>query len=113
MTRSDVPAGGGPVLQLLASALQLWIRQQCQEVESLELKLHGSTIQLLRGRLEGVTLTAQRVVYRELSLERVQLTSAPIQVRMGGLLKGQGLQLEHPFAINGSVAFSGGGWSWP
>ena len=121
MTRSAGAASGGPVLQLLASGLQLWIRQQCQEVESLELQLHGSTIQLLRGRLEGVTLTAQRVVYRELRLERVQLTSAPIQVRMGGLLKGQGLQLENPFAINGSVALSGEGlelaltrppWAW-
>ena len=32
-----------PVLQLLASGLQFWIRQQCESVEQLELQLHGST----------------------------------------------------------------------
>lgn len=121
MTGSEAADRGGPVLQLLASGLQLWIRQQCQAVESLDLQLHGSSLQLLRGRLEGVTLEARRVTYQELSLERVQITSAPIQVRMGGLLKGQGLQLEHAFTISGSVAFSAEGlehaltrppWSW-
>lgn len=118
---TDPPAGASPMLSLLASGLQLWIRQQCEAVESLDLQLHGSTLQLLRGRLEGVTLEARRVVYRELSLESVRLTSAPIQVRMGSLLKGQGVRLEHPFAISGTVAFSSEGllhgltrppWGW-
>ena len=36
MSGSEAPADGGPVLQLLASALQLWIRQQCQAVDSLD-----------------------------------------------------------------------------
>lgn len=121
MSNSEAPADGGPVLQLLASALQLWIRQQCQAVESLDLHLHGSALQLLRGRLEGVTLVAHKVRYQDLCFERVQLRSAPIQVRMGRLLKGQGLELEHLFAITGVVAFTGEGlelvltrppWSW-
>ena len=42
-----------PVLKLLASGLQFWIRQQCESVDQLELQLHGSTLALLRGRLEG------------------------------------------------------------
>lgn len=41
------------MLQLLASGLQLWIRQQCEALDSLELQLHGSSLGLLRGRLEG------------------------------------------------------------
>lgn len=110
-----------PVLQLLASGLQLWIRQQCSAVDSLDLQLHGSVLQVLRGRLEGVSLEARGVVYQELQLERVRLTSTPIAVQMGGLLKGQGLGLEHPFQVSGTVAFSGEGlnqaltappWGW-
>ncbi|MCP9848411.1 DUF2993 domain-containing protein [Cyanobium sp. Morenito 9A2] len=109
------------MLQLLASGLQLWIRQQCQAVDGLELQLHGSAFQLLRGRLEGVSLVAQGVVYQQLVFERVELTSTPIRVQMGGLLKGQGLQLHEPFQIRGVVAFSGEGlnrsltsppWGW-
>ena len=55
-----------PVLQLLASGLQFWIRQQCESVEQLELQLHGSTLALLRGRLEGVSLVARKAVFSAL-----------------------------------------------
>jgi hypothetical protein len=101
----------GPVLQLLASGLQFWIRQQCQAVDSLELQLHGSTLGLLRGRLEGVSLVARRVVFNALEIELVELNSDAIQVQLGGLLRGQPLQLEHPFQVSGSVALSGPGLS--
>ena len=105
------PQPAGPVMQLLASGLQYWIRQQCEAVESLELQLHGSALALLRGRLEGVTLVARRVVFSSLDIEMVELRSAAIQVQVGKLLKGQALQLEHPFEIRGYAAFTGPGLS--
>ena len=102
-------AGNSPVLNLLASGLQLWIRQQCEVVESLELQLHGSALGLLRGRLEGVSLVARRVVYSSLEIEMVELRSSAIQVQLGNLLKGQALQLHHAFQIEGYVAFTAAG----
>ena len=38
-----------PVLNVLAGALRLWIRSQCDSLGSLELALNGSTWSLLRG----------------------------------------------------------------
>ena len=101
--------GSGPVLQLLASGLQFWIKQQCDAVDQLELQLHGSALQLLRGRLEGVTLVASGVEFAGLPLERVELRSGPIQLQTGLLLKGQAVTLDHPFAVRGQVLFSGRG----
>jgi hypothetical protein len=98
-----------PVLNLLASGLQLWVRQQCDAVESLELQLHGSALGLLRGRLEGVSLVARRVVYAALEIEMVELRSSAIQVQLGNLLKGQAVQLHHAFQIEGYVAFTAAG----
>jgi hypothetical protein len=98
--------GNGPVMQLLASGLQLWIRQQCQAIGSLDIQLEGSGLQLLRGRLAGVQLLARRVVYRDLHLELVELRSGPIQVHIGNLVKGHPLQLEHAFQIQGQVSFT-------
>ncbi len=103
------PLGSGPVLQLLASGLQFWIKQQCDAVDQLELQLHGSALQLLRGRLEGVTLVASGVEFAGLPMERVELRSGAIQLQTGLLLKGQGLKLDHPFAVRGQVLFSGTG----
>jgi hypothetical protein len=96
----------GPMMQVLASGLQLWIRQQCQAIGSLDIQLEGSALQLLRGRLTGVQLLARRVVYRDLHLELVELRSGPIQVHIGNLLKGQPLQLESAFQIQGQVSLT-------
>ena len=99
----------GPVMQLLASGLQLWVRQQCDAIESLEIQLEGSALGLLQGKLAGVSLMARRVSYQQLELELVQLTSSPIEVNIGKLLKGQPLQLQHPFSIRGQVGFTAEG----
>ena len=66
-------------MQLLARGLQLWVRQQCQSIDSLEIRLEGSPLQLLRGRLAGVRLLARRVVYQQFHLVLVELakTGAP------------------------------------
>ena len=52
---------------------------------------------------------ARRVSYQQLELELVQLTSSPIEVNIGKLLKGQPLQLQHPFTIRGQVGFTAEG----
>ena len=101
--------GPKPVMQLLATGLQLWIRQRCQSIDSLDIDLHGSALGLLRGRLEGVQLLARRAVYQHLPIEQVQLVSESIRVQMGNLLKGQPLMLEQPFAIAGQLSFTAGG----
>ena len=108
MSSSDDKAGG-PVMQLLASGLQLWVRQQCQAIGSLDIQLQGTGLQLLRGRLAGVQLLARRVVYKDLHFELVELSSGPIQVHSGNLLKGQPLQLERAFEIQGQVSFTADG----
>lgn len=110
MTAPDpVANGGGPLLQLIAAGLQLWIRNQCEAVESLDLQLHGTALQLLRGQLQGLTLMARRVVYQDLQIEQVQLSSGALQVRVGKLLRGQSFQLDHPLQVQGQVAFTADG----
>jgi hypothetical protein len=104
-------AAGGPVLRLLARGLELWLRQQCQAIEELQIQLEGSAAQLMRGRLDGVRLQARGVRFQELRFERVVLRSATMQVRMGALLRQQSLRLEHPFEISGTVVFSAEGLS--
>lgn len=101
----------GPLLGLVARGLELWLRQQCQMVSDLEIQLEGSMGELLRGQLQGVRLTARQVVFQNLRFERVELRSDPIQIRVGGLLRGQRLRLDHPFRVRGSVALTGEGLS--
>lgn len=102
---------GGPFLALLSKALELWLRRQCQEVDTLELQLEGAMAQWLQGNLQGVRLRARRVVFQNLSLEQVDLASEPILLKLPGLLRQQPLQLDQPFRVRGSVVFSEEGLS--
>lgn len=113
--------GSGPVLALLSRGLEFWVRQQCQTVDFLEIRLEGSALQLLRGRLEGVWVQARGVRYQDLELAEVRLRSEAMRVRMGALVRRQVLELENPFLVVGSIVFSGEGlnrslahpnWSW-
>lgn len=96
-------------MTLLANGLQFWLRQRCEVQGHLDLQLHGSALNLLRGRLDGVSLEARRVTYQELELELVDLRSGPLRVQMGNLLQGQPLQLDQPFGIEGLIHFTAEG----
>ncbi|MEX1322786.1 MAG: DUF2993 domain-containing protein [Synechococcaceae cyanobacterium] len=100
---------GGPVLRLLSAALQLWLRQQCERLDSLDIQLEGTAASLMQGRLAGVRVLARGVRYQNLHLELVDLTSGPLRVQMGSLWRGQGVQLQEPFRIRGLVSFTAAG----
>lgn len=110
----DNPDNGtteGPLLALVARALERWLRQQCQEVSHLEIQLEGSMGQLLRGHLQGVRLRARQVVFQSFRLDEVELSSDPIDFKVGGLLRGQSLRLDHPFRVRGVVRLTEDGLS--
>lgn len=97
----------GPVLQLLASGLQRWIRSQCDSVEDLNLSLQGSAFALLKGRLKGVTLQARRVQFQQLPLNRADLQSGELKASLRPGQPNQPVQLEEPFLVSGEVVLSG------
>ena len=97
----------GPLLQLLSNGLQLWIRSQCDDVGELKLNLQGSALQLLRGKLDGVSLTARKVSFQKLPLLRAELKTGALRAHINPSHPGQPIQLSHPFNIDGEVVLSG------
>lgn len=95
-----------PLLKLLSKALELWLRQQCEAVQSLEIELLGSGRELLRGRLAGVRVQARGVRYQRLELALVDLQVAALQLQLGQLWRGQPLQLPAEIPITGLVGFT-------
>ncbi len=95
----------------MARGLEFWLRQQCDAIEHLDIRMEGSAARLLRGKLEGVHLVARGVVFQQLEFEAVELRSEAIRLRMGPLLRRQTVELETPFRIQGEVAFTGEGLS--
>ncbi len=106
---SDAAGAGDPLLRLLAAGLQLWLRQQCEHLDSLELQLQGSAAALVRGRLAGVRARARGVRYQHLKLDLVDLSSGALRVQMGSLWRGQPVKLQEPFTVRGVVSFTTAG----
>ena len=104
---SESNASSGPLLQLLANGLNLWIRRQCDEVGDLNLVLNGSALQLLRGRLKGVELEGRLVTFQGLPIQRAELSSGPLNINLKPSQPGQLLQLQEPFQIQGSITMGG------
>ena len=97
----------GPALGVISQAIKLWLKSVCSQLEHLDLKLQGS-LWLLQGHLAGATVRAG-VVFQDLAIEQVELSSEPIDLDVGALLKGQPLQLRQSFAVKGWVQFSESG----
>ena len=97
--------GNGLLLQILSSCLQLWIRSHCSTAKKLQLTLQGTTLGLLSGQLEGVTLQAQKVIFQDLPISQARLCSEPIRFEFHPG-HSQTVQLEECFAIEGSVTLT-------
>ncbi len=100
-------SSSGPLLHLLSNGLQIWIRRQCDQVGELKLSLKGSALQLLRGKLDGVSLTARKVSFQKLPLLRAELKSGALQAHINPSNPGQPIQLVHSFDIDGEVVLNG------
>ncbi len=111
----------GPLLQLIAGGIKLWIRSRCDSIGELQLELHGSGLGLLRGHLRGAVLMARDVSFQGLPLQHADLRSGPIQVDVKLLQPGRMLSLQQPFVLQGEVTMTGRGlnqallkepWRW-
>ena len=96
-----------PLLQLISAGLRLWIRSRCEHVGDLDLTLQGSSLGLMRGRLQGAVLSARDVRFEGLPLQRAEISSGPIQVDLTWLRPGRMLALKEPFQVSGMVAMLG------
>ena len=96
-----------PLLQLISAGLGLWIRSRCDHVGDLDLTLQGSSLGLMRGRLQGAVLSARDVRFEGLPLQHAEISSGPIQVDLTWLRPGRMLALKEPFQVSGTVSMPG------
>ena len=104
---SDAAPSSGPILQLLANGLGVWIRRQCDEVGDLNLVLNGSALQLVRGKLQGVELNGRLITFQGLPIHHAQVKSGSLNLNVKPQQPSQILQLQDPFQLKGSVTMRG------
>lgn len=91
------------ISKVLSPAVQLWLRSQVEEVESLQFKIIGGDRQILSGHIPTVSVAASRAIYQGLHLSQLQLEGSSIRVNLGQILKGKPLRLLEPVPIAGQL----------
>ncbi|MEL4898610.1 LmeA family phospholipid-binding protein [Crocosphaera sp. Alani8] len=94
------------ISKVLSPAMQLWLRSQVEEVETLEISIQGSDRQILKGHVSGVTLNSNQAIYQGLHLGEVQLKGENIRINIGQVLRGKPLQLLEAIRVSGAVAIT-------
>lgn len=99
--------GNSPLIQLLAKALQLWIRSRCKSVGELTVDLQGSSKDLLQGKIQGATVEARDVNFQGLIIQHAEIKSGLIQVNINIGWPAKAIQLNEAFSIFGNITMTG------
>lgn len=91
------------ISKVLSPALQLWLRSQVDQVESLRIEIAGGDRQILGGYIPSVSLSSSHAVYQGLHLREVQIKGENIRINLGQVLKGKPLHLLEPIQVKGEV----------
>jgi hypothetical protein len=89
--------------KVLSPAVQLWLRSQVEQVETLQFNIVGGDRQIVTGHIPGVAIAANHAVYQGLHLSQLQLEGTGIRVNLGQILKGKPLRLLEPVPITGEL----------
>lgn len=95
------------ISQVLSPAVQLWLRSQVEQVESLQFRILGGDRQLLSGHIPMVSIAASRAVYQGLHLSQLQLEGTSIRVNLSQVIKGKPLRLLEPVPVEGQLLLLG------
>ena len=92
-------------LNIVISGLKFWVKTQCKSIDTLSLSINSSDSNLVKGRISGVSVVANKVDFKGLKFEEVKLESSPIKINID-LLKGNNkITLKENFRINGEISF--------
>lgn len=91
------------ISKVLSPAVQLWLRSQVEQVETLEFKISGGDRQILSGHIPTVSITASRAVYKGLHLSQLELEGTGIRVNLSQVIKGKPLRLLEPVPVGGQM----------
>jgi hypothetical protein len=93
----------GLISKVLSPAIQLWLRSQVEQVETLQVNITAGDRQILSGTIPQVHLLAKRAVYQGLHLSHVDLLGQNIRVNLGQVMRGKALELLEPIAVTGQI----------
>lgn len=91
------------ISRFLTPAVKFWLRSQLETVEDLNIKISAGDRQILRGKVDQVSLQTTKVIYQGIHVSQAEVSTQDIAVNLGGILRGKPLRLLHPIFVQGNI----------
>ncbi len=110
-----------PLLHILAIGLEVWLRSQCQSLGELNIKLKGKTIKILKGIIDEVKVSANKINFKGLRIEGAEFTTSIIKLNFSINPNNQIVSFQEKFVLGGRLTVSSTGlsktvsskeWNW-
>ncbi|WP_320677081.1 LmeA family phospholipid-binding protein [Prochlorococcus sp. MIT 1300] len=96
----------GPFLKIISESLKLWLKAQCDSVESIDITLYGSLIKLLQGNLPKVKLLSTKLSFKNIPMHKVAIEAKDISIKTKKLRESKVFLLNRIPKISLEVSFS-------
>ncbi len=107
ITAGEEAQGGSRWLsRLLPAAVRFWLQSQAEHIENLSFDLAGRDRDLLGGHIPGISLQADRAIYRGIHLSHIALEAQEIHINLRQILRGKALRLQAPFPVTGQLVLT-------
>ena len=98
-------SSNSPILRLISLALEVWIKNKCIDIENIKIGIKGSVLKIIRGKIQGLSLKASKVNFKEIYIDHINILSDPIEIRSNKKNK-QGLLISQEFNIEGELVLT-------
>ena len=101
--------GKGILAKLIETALILWIKKQCEEVNNLILKVKGSNINLLKGNISEIRLIASGILFKEIPIQDINISSSEIHFNLS--LKDKSINFKENLKVSADISITRDGFT--
>jgi hypothetical protein len=88
------------ISSVLIPIVKLWLRSQVEAIQNLEIRVEGSSRQILQGHILGATVSAEHIIYEGLNVTAIALKASEINLNVGQMIKGDSLKLLQPITVS-------------
>ena len=97
--------GQGILLKVIEAFLTLWVKSKCESFKNLKITINQDQSSLINGSISGVKLIANKINFKNLLINNVQLDSGIIKINLNTMSKK--ITFKEPFNINGKIEMTG------
>ena len=94
-----------PIIILIESGLEFWIKQQCKKIDHLSISIDGKILNILRGKIDCVKVVAEKINFQDILISNANIKTSAMKVKLGTNNSTKKIKLSE-FSIQGSLILS-------